>query len=51
MKNRKGEYDFGELYYMSKESLNINAGEYINKKLEIKFDSNKGISVYTKEKL
>lgn len=36
---------------MSKESLNINAGEYINKKIEIKFDSYKGISVYTKEKL
>jgi tetratricopeptide (TPR) repeat protein len=32
MKNMKGEYDFGELYNMSKESLNINAGEYINKK-------------------
>jgi hypothetical protein len=51
MKNMKGEYDFGELYNMSKESFNINVGEYVNKKLEIKFDSYKGISVYTKEKL
>ena len=51
MKNMNGEFDFGELYHMSKESLNINTGEYVNKKLEIKFDSYKGISVYTKEKL
>ena len=51
MKNMKGEYDYGELYNMSKESLNINAGEYVNKKLEIKLNINKGISIYTKEKI
>ena len=49
--NMNGEFDFGEIYQKSKESLNINIGEYINKKLEIKFSSDKGIYIITKEKL
>ena len=51
MKNIKGEYDFSDIYEKSKKSFNIDIGEYINSKLEIRHKSNKGISVYSKEKL
>ena len=51
MKNLEGEYDFSEIYNISKESFNVNLGEYINKKLEIKFTNNLGISIYSKEKI
>ena len=51
IKNMNGEFDLFDIYQKSKESLNINIGEYINKKLEIKLNTNKGISVYTKEKI
>jgi tetratricopeptide (TPR) repeat protein len=51
MKNLEGEYDFSEIYNMSKESFNVNLGEYINKKLELKFTNNLGISIYSKEKI
>ena len=49
--NIKGQFDFGEIYLKSKESSNLNIGEYINNKLEIKFSSDKGIYIITKEKL
>ena len=49
--NMNGEFYFSEIYQKSKESSNINIGEYINKKLEIKFSSDKGIYIITKEKL
>ena len=51
LKNMKGEYDFSEIYNRSQESLKLDIGEYINKKLEIKFSSIKGLSIYTKEKI
>ena len=51
IKNMNGEFNFNEIYKKSKESLNIDIGEYINKKLEIKFIPNKGISIYTKIKI
>ena len=51
MKNMEGEYDFSEIYKMSKESFNIDIGEYINKKLEIKFTNYKGVSIFSKEKI
>ena len=46
-----GNFDFSEIYYKSKRSLNIEIGEYINKKLEIKFNSKKGVFFITKEKI
>ena len=49
--NMNGNYDFSEIYYKSKRSLNIEIGEYINKKLEIKFNSKKGVFFITKEKI
>ena len=49
--NIKGKYDFSEIFKRSKESLNINVGEYINNKLEIKFNPEKGVFICTKEKL
>ena len=51
MKNMNGEYDFGEIYEKAKENFNIDLGEYINKKLEIKYDKVKGISIYTNDKI
>ena len=51
IKNMKGIYDFYEIYQKSKESFNINIGEYVNQKLEIQFNKNKGISIYAKEKI
>ena len=51
IKNMNGEFDLFEIYQKSKESMNINIGEYVNKKLEIKLNINKGISIYTKEKI
>ena len=52
IKNMNGYYNFADLYKQSKESLIINIGEYINKKLKINFDnSNKGIGIYTNEKI
>ena len=51
IKNMNGEFDLFEIYQKSKESMNINIGEYVNKKLEIKLNTNKGISIYTKEKI
>ena len=51
IKNMNGEYDFFDIYEKSKKSRDINIGEYINKKLEIKMNTYKGISVYTKEKI
>ena len=51
MKNIKGEYDFSDIYKKSKESQNIDIGEYINSKLEIRHKANKGISIYSKEKI
>ena len=51
IKNMKGEYDFIEIYEESKKSKNIDIGEYLNDKLEIKFIKNKGISIYTKDKI
>ena len=51
IKNMKGEYDFSEIFKKSKDSFNIDIGEYINEKLEIKCSSDKGICVYTKQKL
>ena len=51
LKNMDGEYDYYEIYKSSKESLNIDIGEYINKKLEIKFESNKGICIFSKAQI
>ena len=38
IKNINGEFDLGELYEKSKDNFNIDMGEYINNKLEIKND-------------
>ena len=51
IENMKGKFDFSEIFKKSKESLEINIGEYINEKLEIKFNPEKGICIFTKEKL
>ena len=51
MKNMKGEIDLSEIYEKSKDNFNVDIGEYINSKLELKYDKNKGISVYSKEKI
>ena len=51
MKNMKGEYDFNDIYKKSKETSNIDIGEYISSKLEIKHKPNNGISIYSKEKI
>ena len=51
LKNMDGEYDYYEIYKSSKESLNIDIGEYVNKKLEIKFESNKGICIFSKAQI
>ena len=34
-----------------KDNFNVDIGEYVNSKLELKYDKNKGISVYSKEKI
>ena len=51
IKNIKGEFDLGELYEKSKDNFNIDIGEYISNKIEIKSDKIKGISIYAKEKI
>ena len=51
IKNMNGNYDFSEIYYKSKRSLNIEIGEYVNKKLDMKFNSKKGVFFITKEKI
>jgi len=51
MKNIRGEIDLSEIYEKAKENFNVDIGEYVNSKLEIKYDKNKGISVYSKEKI
>ena len=51
IKIMNGEIDLSEIYEKSKNNNDINYGEYINKKLEIKHDKNKGLAVYSKEKI
>ena len=51
MKNMEGKYDFYEIYNMSKESASIDIGEYMNKKIEIKYKNNKGLSIYSNEQI
>ena len=53
LENNKGIFNFSEIYKNSKDNFNIDIGEYINSKLEIKFNksNNKGLSIYTKEKI
>ena len=51
IKNMNGYFNFADLYKQSKNSLNLNIGEYINKKLKINFDNNKGIGIYANEKI
>ena len=51
IKNINGEFDLGELYEKSKDNFNIDIGEYISNKIEIKNDKIKGISIYAKEKI
>ena len=51
IKNMNGEFDLGEIYKKSQENFNIDVGEYINNKLEIKYDKVKGLSIFTKDKI
>ena len=51
IKNINGEFDLGEIYEKSKDNFNIDIGEYISNKIEIKNDKIKGISIYAKEKI
>ena len=51
MKNINGEFDLGELYEKSKNNFNIDIGEYISNKIEIRKDKIKGLSIYTKNKI
>ena len=51
IKNIKGKYNFADLYEKSKTLFNLNIGEFINKKLQINFEKNKGISIYTNSKI
>ena len=51
IKNINGKYDFADLYEKSKTLFNLNIGEFINKKLQINFEKNKGIGIYTNSKI
>ena len=51
IKNINGEYDFSEIYEKSKNNFNIDIGEYLNNKIEIRYDKINGISIYSKDKI
>ena len=51
MKNSEGQFDFGEIYNKAKESFNVDVGEYVSKKLEIRFINYFGTAIYSKEKI
>ena len=51
MKYLKGDIDLSEIYEKSKNNFDVDIGEYLNKKLEIIYNKDKGISVYSKEKI
>ena len=51
IKEMNGEIDLAEIYEKAKDNFNIDIGEYINNKIDIKYDNIKGISVYTKDKI
>ena len=50
IKNLEGQYNFKEIFKL-KDSFDINIGEYVNKKLEIKNTKDKGLGIFTKEKI
>ena len=51
IKNINGKYNFADLYEKSKTLFNLNIGEFFNKKLQINFEKNKGIGIYTNSKI
>ena len=51
IKNINGEFDLSEIYEKSKNNFYIDIGEYLNNKIEIKYNKNKGISIFAKEKI
>ena len=51
IENINGEYDFSEIYEKSKKNFNIDIGEYLNNKIEIKYDKINGLSIYSKDKI
>ena len=50
-KNINGDIDLSEIYEKSINNFNIDIGEYLNNKIEIRYDKNNGISIYSKDKI